>query len=709
MASKKKEKENPLKQKLLSVITGKDYKPLTESELFEECAISPKLKKEASKVITKLLQEGLIEIKKKKISPPKKKNALIKGLLQIHPRGFGFVTPDKSFGMSQDIFIPKPFINQAIDQDIVEVEIMSQNFSDKGPEGTIKKILSRTRKIILGCIFAKENDTFLAYCNILQELKVVHVISSKKELKMGDHALLTIQDWSSYPRKLEAVAEDVLGNINDPKTDILRAVFDFGLKEKFPEDAIKEAKTYPTVPTKEDLQGRIDLTKEETFTIDPDTAKDFDDALSLKKDLKGHYHLIVHIADVSHYVKPGTHLDTEAYERSNSTYFPGKCLPMLPEELSNGLCSLKEDVIRLTVSVFMDIDPEGVLQRYTIKRSYIKSQKRFTYKEALKVIENKETSPHKPTLDLMVELCKLLQKQRNLRGSVDLSLPEMVLVLDENESPTHVEVIEYDITHQLVEEFMLKANEVVAHCLLDRGVDAIFRIHESPTDTDFGDFYALARVLGYPLKPNPTRQDIQKLFELAKNSPNQYQLSVAFIRSMKLAIYSEQNVGHYGLSLEHYTHFTSPIRRYSDLVVHRLLFEKKLSKNDLKEVASHCSDRERVSFRAESSVILQKKLRLLKKEIDEDPQKEFEALITKTKHYGFYFEVSPVMFEGFVHVSEIGDDYYIFQEKIEALVGRSTNQTFKSGMKIKVHLKELDLVTQECLWELCGCSRRKRR
>ena len=698
-----------LKKKIFAFLKKPDYKPASQEKLFSLCGISSQHRNAAIDAITELLTEGSIEIKNKKISlPTGKKSNNVTGSISVHPRGFGFVTPESKYNIDGDVFIPKPFMNGAIDKDVVEIEIVSKKFSDKGPEGVVKEIIERTRKTILGVIFDKENEVFLAYSHILKESKIVHVKPfTKTPLKLGDIVILKVQDWSSYPRKLTADVVNILSHIKKPSSDIETALVEYGLSDTFPQGVIKEAEKFPKEPKKEDLEDRFDLTKEETFTIDPDTARDFDDALSLKKDENGDFHLIVHIADVSHYVKKGSLLDEEAYKRSNSTYFPGRCIPMLPEELSNGLCSLKENVLRLTVSVFMHFDSKGNIKNYDIRRSYIKSQKRFTYKQTLKIIEGKLKNKHEKTVLLMVELCKLLQSIRNKRGSVDLSLPEVSLIIEKDQDPSGVELIEYDITHQLVEEFMLKANETVAHSLLSRNTPAIFRIHDTPSDSDSEEFYALARMFGFKLKKSPTKQDVQKLFESAKESENHYQLCIAFIRSMKLAIYSEDNVGHFGLCLEHYTHFTSPIRRYSDLVIHRLLFEETLEKKALKEIAVHCSDKERVSFRAESSVNLLKKLRLLQKYLNNDPDMEYEAFVTKVKHFGFYFEVYPLMFEGFIHISEIGRDYYHFDDKRNALIGKATNQVFNPGKRIKVLLKQVDFITHDSIWKLINSQKKK--
>lgn len=713
--SKKKHKDSSkdikaFKKKILNFLKKPNYSALSQKELFAAAGISKKHVQQATRAITELVSEDKIQISKKKISLPKKGKRIITGTLSVHPRGFGFVIPDPEYTPCEKIFIGKGFMGGGVDKDHVEVEILSKKFADKGPEGLVKEVLKRNRNTILGTIFDRENEYFLAYSHILKESKIIHVNEPKKiPIKLGDIALLEVEDWSSYPRKLIANVKEVISHVKRASSDTLSAIFENDIRVEFPKAVIDEARQFPVEPTEEDLLDRLDLTKEETFTIDPDTAKDFDDALSISKDDEGHYHLIVHIADVSHYVKKGSELDQEAYARGNSTYFPGRCIPMLPEELSNGLCSLKENVLRLSVSVFMHFDPKGKLKSYDIRRSFIKSQKRFTYKQALKVIEGKVKSKHKDTLMLLVELCTILQKIRHKRGSVDLSLPEIKLTLDKDEDPNGIEIIEYDITHQLVEEFMLKANEVVAYALLSRKTDAIFRVHETPNESDYTEFQAMARLYGYKLSSEPTQQEIQKLFQGSKGSECHYQLCVAFIRSMKLAIYSEENVGHFGLSLEHYTHFTSPIRRYSDLVIHRLLFEESIPKKNLKEIAEHCSERERISFRAESAVNLLKKLRLLLKYLEEDPEKIYDAHVTKVQHYGFYFEISPIMFEGFIHVSEIGKDFYHFHEQRKALIGRATNLTIAPGIHIKVRLTDIDFITHDTFWTFEGPAKMKKK
>ncbi|MGC1877904.1 MAG: ribonuclease R [Rhabdochlamydiaceae bacterium] len=640
--------------------------------------------------------------RKPKVSKEPKKEEIMSGILRMHAKGFGFVIPDNPSQCPQDIFIPKHLTDNAVDGDHVEVMQNLEVVSEKGPEGRIVSVLKRARKHLAGTIRqVNANGDIMAYVPLLGISKPVIVLATSSHLlKIGDRVILNVMQWGNEKEPTTCELSYLLGNIADPSCDILAALEEFDLRSTFPKNVIDQAKAYGKKVSAKELKKRMNLSKEECFTIDPDTAKDFDDALTLTKDRKGNYRLGVHIADVAHYVPADTPLDKEAVQRSNSTYFPSTCIPMLPEELSNELCSLKPDEIRLTVSVLMDFDKHGTLTKQEVVRSYIESKKRFTYFEAKDVLDGKKKSPHAKTLKRMVELCQLLKKKRYERGSIDFSLPEIVILTDEKGQPQGLKRIEYDITHQLVEEFMLKANETVAMELNRRGKRLIYRVHETPQEENFEDFLQFARTLGFKVPSKLSPGDLQSLFEEAKKTSFLQQLSIAFIRSMRLAQYSSENVGHFGLALEHYCHFTSPIRRYSDLIIERLLFDEEPEDIDLERIAKHCSEQERISFRAEMSVKTLKKLRLLHQYFNEDPYREYPALVTKIKHFGLYFELQDLMLEGFLHISELENDYFIFDEKRNVLYGRSSGKVHKLGELIKVRLARVDLIQLESSWIL---------
>lgn len=683
-------------------MSGKRYQPMLQPELFDRLHVPPQLTDAYSKIITDLIQAGEIQVEKNKLSLKDEKEEVVSGLLRMHPKGFGFVIPDNTVEYPQDIFIPKHLTDNAVDGDHVEVVVNTESVSEKGPEGKIVSITKRARKHLAGTIRnVAVNGDVMAYVPLLGASKPVIVLAPEDiPLNVGDRVILDVKKWGTERESTICEFSHLLGNIEDPSCDVVAAVEEFDIRSAFPKPVVDQAKLYSKkVPAKE-LKNRVDISKEECFTIDPDTAKDFDDALTLTKDRKGNFKLGVHIADVAHYVTSESPLDKEAIQRSNSTYFPGTCVPMLPEELSNELCSLKPDVIRLTVSVLMDFDKQGTLVKHNVVRSYIKSKKRFTYFEAKNVLDGNVKSPHAKTLKHMVDLCHLLKKKRYERGSIDFSLPEIVIVINEKGEPTGLKRIEYDITHQLVEEFMLKANEIVAVELNRRGKGLIYRIHDIPQEENFEDFLQFARTLGFTVPLKPKSQDLQALFEEAKKTPYFQQLSVGFIRSMKLAQYSPNNVGHFGLGLEYYCHFTSPIRRYSDLIIQRLLFDEEPKDINLGQIAQHCSDQERVSFRAEMSVKTLKKLRLLYKYYRENPAREYNAVVTKIKPFGLFFELQDLMLEGFLHISELENDYFVFDEKRNLLFGRSSGKIHKLGEMIKVSLARIDLIQLESSWNL---------
>jgi ribonuclease R len=621
---------------------------------------------------------------------------IVTGKLSLNRRGFGFVSRDDG---GPDVFIPRHSIGGAITGDTVSV--LLERDSDKGPEGRVEEIITRERTHLVGTVVESDHPKHaIAYIAMLGPKRLVKVRnSSETPLAPGDRLYLEVLDWGDEEEPMRTQVDRHLGPIGDASLDIEIAMLEAAIEHTFPDEAVKEAKRIGGEVSASDLEGREDHTGLTTITIDPTTARDFDDALSLSIDEKGHYHLGVHIADVSHYVKPGSPLDVEAMRRSNSTYFPRRCIPMLPEILSNGLCSLNEGVVRLTASVFMTFDETGELLDHRITRSAIKSRKRFTYEEAKEVLDGERTSPHAQLIRDMTDLAMLLKKRRFDRGCVDLALPEIVLKIDESGVPTEYETIEYDITHQLVEEYMLKANEVVAKALAESGAEAIFRVHEEPSLENQKEFFALARLLGFAMPDKPTQGDVQRLMNEAKTSPKGRQLAIAFIKSMKQAVYSHLNVGHYGLSLEFYCHFTSPIRRYSDLIAHRLLFGDAVP-DDLEALATTCSERERISMQAEMSVKRLKTLRFLKQQHEEEADIAYDATITKVKPFGFAFELVDLMVEGFIHVSDLDTDYFVYDGKAGTLTGKRKKQRLIAGLHIEVFVDHVDLIYGDAEWTM---------
>ena len=522
----------------------------------------------------------------------------------------------------------------------------------------------------------------------------------KKQLARGDRVVFEVDLWDKeVPQKIRPL--EILGSVLDTKTDIPFSMHENNLPFQFPQEARDEALTFGVKVSSHDLKDRIDLRTLEAVTIDPDTAKDFDDAITLEK-IGPEYRLGIHIADVSHYVKPGSALDKEASSRCNSTYFPGTCIPMLPRELSENLCSLKPNVNRLTVSVFVNIDMNGNTLSWEIVRSVIRSKKRLTYKEAKSILDGRKRSSLKPLLELMVEVANLLKTRRSARGSVQLYMPEVVVKVDPDGKPVGIEKIDYDITHQMIEEFMLKANEIVAIHLCREGKEVSYRVHEEPATESLRDFSSLVASFGYNLPEIPEPHDIQALFQEIEGKEYAQYLATCYIKSMRFACYSADNIGHYGLSLEHYCHFTSPIRRYVDTIIHRLIFEKPLTKENIQNICQTASERERISARAENAVITMKKLRLLATLIEEKKERTFTAIVTRIKPFGIYFDIVELMMEGFIHISELEDDYFIFNDLTNTLSGRFKGYDWKAGDGLTVSCLSTDLILQDARWKLVG-------
>lgn len=711
--SKSEKRSENFYQVIQQFVGGKQFRPITFHELAEKLSIIEEHIDQFRGVLNQLTSEGKIVLTHGRYEAPslpplpeKLPENSVQGTIRINPRGFGFVEIEGDNKWQEDIFIPRHSVNQAIDGDKVQITV-SSHVSEKGPEGKVVAIVERGRSRLAGICTSLSDRYAIVYVPVLgQEKTAVFTIPKKTQIQIGDRVVMQVVHWGDGD-EIECTFERKIGHIGDPSCDVSCAIEEFEIRKEFPSEILEEVKTWGKSVSQKDITPREDLRELETFTIDPDTAKDFDDALSLSKDSNGVYHLAVHIADVSHYVKEASRLDKEAALRANSTYFPGTCVPMLPKELSENLCSLKPNVNRLTVTVFMDFDPSGEMIHYRIARTVIKSAKRFTYKNAKKVLDGTLKSPHKEKLELMQELCLLLKKKRYDRGSVEFAMPELVVLVNEQGVPTGTDYVEYDVTHQLVEEFMLKANETVARHLDSQGKDVPYRVHDEPSEDNLRDFAVLASAFGFKIPLKPTPQDIQKLFDEALDTPYGQYLATSYIRRMRLAVYSPVNIGHFGLALTHYCHFTSPIRRYVDLVAHRLIFEKPTDIKALEHIAETCSEQERVSAKAEMSVLTLKKYRLLEQMHEKEPQKQYEAIITKIRPFGVTFEILDLMLEGFIHISELGTDYYEFEEKSNRLRGVRRGEIFSSGEKILVMLKEIDLIFCESKWYMVALKENK--
>lgn len=693
-----------LKKVLNQYIHGKGFTSLSSEELIAKLSIPLQHAPAFQAILQDCVDTGaLLKNEKNLFVSPSESIEHIRGTLRTHMRGFGFVEPNDRKRFPQDIFIPKHLTATAVDGDCVDIEITGPGLADKGPEGRVIAVVTRSRTHIAGTIRTLQSTTeALVYVPILGNSHPVYMEHDPQEpLQIGDRIVMEVVEWGEGKQGTRTRFSHMIGNLADATRDVPAAIELFQLRAHFDLDAQHESLQCGTRVSQQAIKEREDLRSLICVTIDPDTAKDFDDALSLTIDEEGVYHLGVHIADVSYYVRPGSAIDREAALRCNSTYFPGTCVPMLPSALSENLCSLQEQVNRLTVSVLMRCSQEGELLDYRIVRSVIRSQKRFTYKEAKAVLDGVKRSVHRDMLERMVVLCKLLKAQRHKRGSIELSIPELSVEIDPLTGiPSGTTMIEYDITHQMVEEFMLKANEIVAQHLASQGSTLSYRVHEEPAEESRREFVQLARYFGFPLQDNPTAENLQALFLEAEHTPYAAHLATSFIRSMRLAIYSTENIGHYGLQLTHYCHFTSPIRRYVDLVIHRVLFGDVRALEEMTLISKQCSDQERLSAKAEGYVRTLKKLRLLEKQHQKEPDLTYEAIVTRIKPFGLFFEITSLFLEGFLHISALGSDYFIFDALHNQLRGRHTGSTFRCTDPISVLLERVDLVMLETTWSI---------
>ncbi|AAF73588.1 ribonuclease R [Chlamydia muridarum str. Nigg] len=649
--------------------------------------------------------------KNKKKVLKNKQQVLVPGILFVHPKkGFGFVSPDQPDLYPFDIFVPASDLKGALDGDHVLVALP---FSQRGGEkrkGVIHKVLSRGKTVLVGTIISLISPTLAMVCvnAISPEVPLKAELLPKRTYKIGDRLLLKTPGWKeNYPSKEPPPLAmlEFMGNISNAKTDFPVIKAEFSITEEFPEAVVQEASQFLQKHVTQALHSRKDLRDLLCFTIDSASAKDFDDAVSLTYDHEGNYILGVHIADVSHYVTPNSALDQEAAKRCNSIYFPGKVIPMLPSALSDNLCSLKPNVDRLAVSVFMTFSKEGFLSDYRILRSVIRSKYRMTYDEVDEIIEKKLAHPISKTILEMAELSRIFSDIREQRGCTRLVLPSFTMSLDNLQEPVALVENKQTAAHKLIEEFMLKANEVIAYHISHQGITMPFRIHEPPNEENLLLFRETAKAMGFTITQTPTQEpDYQYLLqETSAGHPLEPILHSQFVRSMKTASYSTENKGHYGLCLDYYTHFTSPIRRYVDLIVHRLLFHPlSVEEGHLEQIVRACSSQERVAAKAEGAFINIKKARFLKKFLDEQPATLYKAFIITVSPEGLSFVLPELCHEGFIPAAKLPKKYVIktklgLEELPEHLL---------PGIPISVQLASVTLLTQAIEWTLIESKER---
>lgn len=708
------------KERIIKEISAKVHKPLTFKELSELFALQPKEIKKFKGLVKELVLSGaIIKTRENRYVLAEKIN-LITGIVNAHPDGYAFITPEEG---GEDIFIPPKKMLGAMNGDKVVVRIEGSRQGNK-KEGRIIRILERAHTKITGRFEKSKGFAFV----MPSDPKIAYDIYIHKDnwnnAKDGE---IVVAEIIEYPREKRNPAGAVVKTLGFPDRKGIEAELimeEYELTPEFPEDVKKEISNLKFQISDSQLKKRTDLRELKTVTIDGENAKDFDDAVSIKKQTNGHYTLWVHIADVSYYVETDSALNRESFSRGTSVYFPDRAIPMLPYELSNDICSLKPNVDRLTITAEMEFDKKGKRIGYKFYESCINSNERMTYTKVKELLADNNPqlcerySGLMEDFKLMEELSLLISRQRWERGSIDFDLPEPAIILDIQGKPADIIKAERNIAHKIIEEFMIAANEAVASYITSLEAPFIYRIHEEPDRDKIEDFTEVIRGFGLSVKRKEglKPKTLQKILEDVKERPEERLVNHILLRSMKQARYSTENAGHFGLASENYTHFTSPIRRYPDLAVHRILKmamkkegisekEKEYLKETLPETAKHSSERERIAMEAERDVVNLFKINFMKEHLNE----VYTGYISGVTAFGFFVELEGIFVEGLVHITKLHDDFYVFHEKEHSLIGTNTKKGYRLGDKVTVIVDKIDAERRKIDFSLIRAKNKKNR
>ncbi len=696
------------KKVIYDMIRDKQYQPMKIKEMAILLQVPRENRQELKEVLDALMAEGSIEVTAK----GKYRKASVKvlqGRFIAHPRGFGFVEVE---GREEDIFIPEDQTGGALHQDLVQVTL-SRTSEGRRQEGTVTRILEHAVKELVGTYQQSRTYGFVIPDN--QRINTDIFVPQEHSMgAVGGHkVVVSLTSYGGKDRKPEGRVKEIIGHINDPGTDILSLVYQYEIPFQFSERVLNQAERTPDTVSEADRAGRLDLRDILMVTIDGEDAKDLDDAVSLSFD-GTHYHLGVHIADVTNYVQEKSALDREALNRGTSVYLADRVIPMLPHRLSNGICSLNAGEDRLALSCLMEIDGKGNVVSHEIAESVIRVDRRMSYTQVKRILEDGDEELRRdcgeltPMFERMAELSALLREKRRKRGSIDFDFPEAKVVLDEEGVPQEIRAYEANVATRLIEDFMLAANETVAEHFFWQEIPFLYRTHESPDPEKIQKLTAFISNFGYGMKGISDEihpKELQKLLARIAGTPEESMISRMTLRSMRQAVYSTQSAGHFGLAAKHYCHFTSPIRRYPDLQIHRIIKEVlrgRMSQERLEhysellpEVAEHCSRTERRADEAERETVKLKKAEYMGKLIGE----EYDAVISGLTSYGIYAEL-PNTVEGLIHVSRMYDDRYYYREETFEMYGIDTGRVFRLGDTIRIRVAGADKEARTVDFEL---------
>ncbi|MCI0460682.1 MAG: ribonuclease R [Gemmataceae bacterium] len=687
---------------ILAFVSRRNYQPLKPKALARSLNVPPGLYADFRRSLRTLLQQGRIQLGKNHTIRAVEAHGTVTGVYRGTRSGFGFVRPHAPDGtVGEEVFIAEGDSHDAATGDEVVVRIKRRASKTHGPTGEVIQVVERATREFVGTYHERNGQGYVRVDGTVFSHSIWVGDPGAKGARPDDKVVLEMLRFpTADDRRGEGVLLEVLGPRGKPGVDTLSIIRAFSLPEKFPDDALAEARQAADLFDEKDLQGREDFTGELTITIDPVDARDFDDAVSLTIDPKSkHWQLSVHIADVAHFCPAGGPLDREARRRATSVYLPQRVLPMFPEIISNSLASLQQGRMRYVKSALIDMTPGGQRAGVRFAEGAIRVRKRFTYEQvsAFYADPEKEGAAYEPEVAAMLlrmrELALILRKRRLKRGALELDMPEVELDYDEHGRVAGAHFVKHDISHQVIEEFMLAANEAVAGQLTELGAPFLRRVHPAPDEEKLRAFADFARILGYKVPKYVDRFSLQRVLEESADRPDSYAVHYALLRSLKQAVYSPNEEEHYALASGTYCHFTSPIRRYPDLTVHRILGrwlrtgKARSDETELAALGAHCSKMERRSDLADRELTKLKMLLYLEDRLG----LEMDGIITGVADYGFYAQAEAMPIEGLVHITTLDDDYYYYDETAHSLTGRKTKRRYRLGDRVHVKVVRVDV------------------